>query len=690
MFRFSCFQAQLQNNKEKKIFQSSSEAMAKAMQDDLPKKVSNCSSSITRSSNLRPLKAQVHKQMNINGNHISNQDSVEHIYRSEDLDSKFSFESHVEVHQTRLLKKSHSLASGLHQKGSLYTDHINEYDADQDFSFNGSKSQNESSVSVCGQDHDIIPTDQCKKNPNPEVQVSSALAIDGSISPIGDPTSSLEISDTPLSAEFAGDSAEQTSGPSTPSLMESRSLPDFLDPALYSGAYAFKHPPSISRSSNDLHALGKRLKEVFINESDCQIRGDQERENDIGNIKESSHMDSYLNDGGDSYLISGSAKDRVMPTIDEMRDIETLRRVSSSDCFGEYPNKDFKIKRIEDWVISLEHCGPPPEIINELPESVDPVIDGNTKNGVTAAEVDHKVTPGLEAAEKYISYLSADATTANLANNGLVVIPSLSAFVNLKVLNLAGNAIVRITAGSLPRGLHVLNLSKNNICTIEGLRELTRLRALDLSYNRIVRIGHGLASCSSLKELHLAGNKISEVEGLHRLLKLSILDLRFNKFSTAKCLGQLAANYNSLQAISLEGNPAQKNVGDEQLKKYLQSLLPRLVYYNRQPIKASTWKDDADRSVLLGKSSYQFDRSRSLNLRSDRKTTTRKGSRPSTSSRSQRLEPPKLSNGRQIQLPPSTGTRGSTESRNHFDVPSKGSRSTSKLSNSSEGTFRSL
>lgn len=114
----------------------------------------------------------------------------------------------------------------------------------------------------------------------------------------------------------------------------------------------------------------------------------------------------------------------------------------------------------------------------------------------------------------------------------------------------------------------------------------------------IVVVGSGLASCSSLKELYLAGNKISEIEGLHRLLKLTVLDLRFNKFSTTKSLGLLAANYSSLQAISLEGNPAQKNVGDEQLRKYLLGLLPHLVYYNRQGAK----------DARLGTSTLQLER----------------------------------------------------------------------------------
>ena len=159
------------------------------------------------------------------------------------------------------------------------------------------------------------------------------------------------------------------------------------------------------------------------------------------------------------------------------------------------------------------------------------------------------------------------------------------------------------------------------------------------------------------------------MEGLHRLLKLNILDLRYNKISTAKCLGQLAANYNSLQAISLEGNPAQKNVGDEQLRKYLQGLLPHLAYYNRQTIRVSTLKDTAERSVRLGMSgTHQFDRG----LRSDK--SVRKGShavasyKPSSSSTHGRkavaVVSPKRSKNRHSRLPPPpTGTKAAARHR---------------------------
>jgi len=179
----------------------------------------------------------------------------------------------------------------------------------------------------------------------------------------------------------------------------------------------------------------------------------------------------------------------------------------------------------------------------------------------------------------------------------------------------------------------------------------------------VLLVFEGLASCASLKELYLAGNKISEVEGLHRLLKLTVLDLRFNKIATSKGLGQLAANYNSLQAISLEGNPAQKNVGDEQLKKYLQGLLPHLAYYNRQQIKSSTLKDSSDRSVRLGISGQKppppSRRGSALNRSSSSCSHGQKGLG---------IEPPKQSKGRHGHLPPS-GTKTSHH-RHHLEMGS--------------------
>ncbi|KAJ7948226.1 Outer arm dynein light chain 1 protein, putative isoform 1 [Quillaja saponaria] len=665
MVRFSCFNAHSHFHKPKKMVQPSTESMQKNLQD-VSQIQSSRSAPILPSSDQLFLNTPGDSQTDNRTKHASDLSLVEHCCNLEDMKSKFD-NTHQEVNRKGSLMKSQSLGCGLYQLGKI-ADNITEDETDPRFSCDGSNDGIGLVVPLCSKDPEANSSEQYKKAPNSQsFQLTSDPANNGSIFSIGEPTQTdkdvHENSDTVLSGEVHGDSSEHT--PCNPAVMvKSLSVPNIGS----SGSSSFKLVASQSRSSEDLHVLDMKRKDICTHESDDQVVREQAKDDNVGKTEQS------FDDGYDSYTYSGLAKDWIMPVTDEGNAVRNLQGESSVPRQDELRSKDFKIKRIEEWVNDLLHCSPLEET-NESYQTNDPVSsDVNTLNGLTIAKVDAKVTPGMEAAKKYISALSTAATTAQLANHGLVVIPFLSAFVSLKVLNLSGNAIVRITAGALPRGLHMLNLSKNNISTIEGLRELTRLRVLDLSYNRIFRIGHGLASCSTLKELYLAGNKISEVEGLHRLLKLNVLDLRFNKVSTAKCLGQLAANYNSLQAISLEGNPAQKNVGDEQLKKNLQGLLPHLAYFNRQPIKASSLKDAADRSVRLGISSHQFDRG----LRSDHKST-RKGShgltRPSFSSThargNQTSISPKLSKGKHgYNLPPS-GTKALAYNRHHFDFSSK-------------------
>ncbi|GAB4845037.1 hypothetical protein Ancab_038442 [Ancistrocladus abbreviatus] len=214
-------------------------------------------------------------------------------------------------------------------------------------------------------------------------------------------------------------------------------------------------------------------------------------------------------------------------------------------------------------------------------------------------------------ASSVIQTLNSSSTVAHISGMGLRVIPTISHFSRLRSVNLSNNHIVHITPGSLPKALHVLDLSRNKISTIEGLRELTRLRVLNLSYNRISRVGHGLSNCLLLKELYLAGNKISDVEGLHRLLKLTVLDLSFNKITTTKALGQLVANYNSLVALNLLGNPIQGNLTEDQLRKAVCGLLPKLAYLNKQPINQQKAREvgmDIVAKASLGSSSSSYRR----------------------------------------------------------------------------------
>lgn len=249
--------------------------------------------------------------------------------------------------------------------------------------------------------------------------------------------------------------------------------------------------------------------------------------------------------------------------------------------------------RVDEWVKDLE--------TQELPHDYDDNAAGNSDEGIafppspetgrSPARTNLTRRPDTNLSEEtlhangVIQSLNSSSTVAHISGISLKAIPTISCFTSLRSVNLSNNFIVYITPGSLPKGLHTLNLSRNKISTIEGLRELTRLRVLDLSYNRISRIGQGLSNCTIIKELYLAGNKISDVEGLHRLLKLTVLDLSFNKITTTKALGQLVANYNSLQALNLLGNPIQSNISDDQLRKAVCGLLPKLVYLNKQSIK---------------------------------------------------------------------------------------------------------
>ncbi|KAG2322784.1 hypothetical protein Bca52824_015997 [Brassica carinata] len=267
------------------------------------------------------------------------------------------------------------------------------------------------------------------------------------------------------------------------------------------------------------------------------------------------------------------------------------------------------MKRVDEWVRGLDVDTVIP--VNE--EEDKPSFMASSKM-VRSPSGNVNDSEAIVHANSLIQSLSKSSSMAHISSIGLKAVPSISHFTSLKSIDLSNNFIVQITPASLPKGLHALNLSKNKISVIEGLRELTRLRVLDLSYNRISRIGQGLSNCTLIKELYLAGNKISIIEGLHRLLKLIVLDLSFNKIATTKALGQLVANYNSLVALNILGNPIQSNVGEDQLRKTVSSLLPKLVYLNKQLIKPQrareVLKDSVAKAAFGGGDSLHHRRKR--------------------------------------------------------------------------------
>ncbi|XP_042005844.1 uncharacterized protein LOC121754569 [Salvia splendens] len=329
-----------------------------------------------------------------------------------------------------------------------------------------------------------------------------------------------------------------------------------------------------------------------------------------------------------------------------------------------FPPDSSPLWRVNEWV--REASSQPPCLVDgDEPQHEDdiyfpssPEHDASHPQGSSrppAADTHEEISHANTVTQS----LTTNSSVAHITGLGLAVIPSISQFSSLRSVNLSGNLIVHITPGSLPKGLHVLNLSRNKISTIEGLRDLTRLRVLDLSYNRISRIGQGLSNCTLVKELYLAGNKISTVEGLHRLLKLTVLDLSFNKITTAKALGQLVANYSSLIAVNLLGNPIQSNMSEDLLRKTLCSLLPKLALLNKQPInpqKAREIRVDSNAKAALGSSGW-----------SSRRKPVRKGAATgaSSSSHSARRSSPTVSTSRKSKH------RSRSTSRHHSTLREK-------------------
>ncbi|KAK9152097.1 hypothetical protein Syun_010406 [Stephania yunnanensis] len=651
--------------------------------------------------------------------------SIDKAMSSSSLEHCWNPEENTEVGRRAFLKRSQSVGSHLHREIRAGSDEETENEIDRGFSDgsngNNSESQGNDSAKASYWQNEEEQFEQYDTDINslnqfhPDLNASLIQANDDelrgkSIFSIGDVKHVEEETHTPFVTQLASEHVSEfgPSTPLTPRIEKSRSFPNVRHSSENDSPSQLLRRCR-TRSSEDLDALDARRKEILNNAQLHAMEGEG-KENDISGSKKVK-WDSEIGGGYDEYDIANYERDSTVSGRhgDDMNKHEG--ESSGVKNREELLNAEFKMKRIEEWVskINLGDANLLDEI-SDTPQSIDMVKKAShVWNNVTNAKLDPKNSHGMEAAKHYISSLTATSTAAQLNNLGLVVIPFLSAFVSLKVLNLSGNSIVRITAGALPRGLHMLNLSKNNISNIEGLRELGRLRVLDLSCNRILRIGHGtllarieqilkeahdqniylgfpyvldlwhlvldarinslsletlmlvvmlveisiltlallggLASCSSLKELYLAGNKISEVEGLHRLLKLNVLDLRFNKISTAKCLGQLAANYASLHSLNLEGNPAQTNVGDEQS--------PQSAQPGRLLLPTPSERSLRSEHKLIRKGIHNAAIGKGL---------------PSSSQglRGHSVRSPKRNKDHHGRLPPAAGTRGTHHHRHHF------------------------
>lgn len=450
-----------------KTVQSSVEEMQKSLQDFSEiRAMKDMPNSRTAKSILSG--AQRDTQSNNDAKRVASSSSIERCWKSGEMKGVSNLENDVGVHKLGHLKKSQSLGSQLCWEGGYAAETDVEEETDQGFS-SDSHDQHGEAEQNGSNDPAVSPPSEYHNAPHSEsVQVSSNHVNNECIFSIGEPQNSEKEGHGNSDAMMFGlgncavndlDYMPCTSplivkSHSLPNINtavcpseecytnrvvpHSRSLDDFKVLGMRQKCETINRLVPHSRSSDDIKVLGMRRKNISVHDVDRGAVQEQERDDGVCKTVKNKYG-TQVDDCSDSCNYSALAKDWLIP--DDVNSVKNLQGESSAQHLDQLPNKDFKIKRIEEWVNDLQHCSPLEET-NEISPSDDQLKrDADVLNGLTGSKANGKVSAGMEAAKRYISSLSAAATTAQLSNHGLAVIPFFSAFVSLKVLNLSGNAI---------------------------------------------------------------------------------------------------------------------------------------------------------------------------------------------------------------------------------------------------------
>ncbi|EOA20668.1 hypothetical protein CARUB_v10000980mg [Capsella rubella] len=431
MVRFSCFNAHIHRHKPKKSVEGFSEQL---IREDGSK--SKGLSSIIFGRNIASA-SEISKP--------ACSATVERVWKSEEIKPSGILEHDIGTDQVRHLKKSQSHGNELYLDGRAATENGTDDGTDRITSPNSLEQSHEAGSSKLVEGSPNL----YEKAPRASVSAyqGSNQALNGSMFSVGDlhhtDKDSRQLDDNSLYGEQMDNSNNHTPHGS-PLMVRSNSMPNIADSASEKSS-PFKYSSHHSRSSDELRALDMHQTDKSVHETDEEGKQEQDNDRDYDMHKSGDNNKENLGEDGydDAYDYSSLAKDWIVPPTDERKLTKFLEGETSKQQ-EELPGKDFKFKRIEDWVNDLQHVNlfeEADEITgydDELPR--EPVV--LNESATTSAKVDAiKLTPGMEAAKKYISSLSASATTAQLVSHGLVVIPFLSAFVGLRVLNLSGNAI---------------------------------------------------------------------------------------------------------------------------------------------------------------------------------------------------------------------------------------------------------
>ncbi len=135
--------------------------------------------------------------------------------------------------------------------------------------------------------------------------------------------------------------------------------------------------------------------------------------------------------------------------------------------------------------------------------------------------------------------------TLELSELGLLSLPDLIKFTNLKILNIYSNSIKDIEVIEDLVRLEELYLNNNDITDLEPLANMLNLVKLELSYNDISDLKY-LEDLKNLTVLNLSFNNIVDISSLKNLSSLKELHLEGNKVKNIEVLKKLDLNYLSI------------------------------------------------------------------------------------------------------------------------------------------------
>ncbi|KAL2938047.1 Leucine-rich repeat-containing protein 32 [Bienertia sinuspersici] len=431
MGRFSCFYGQVYNPKQKKPGQPSFETMVKMLQLGSPNVESE---NIVNPSTLHETRLLKNEASNL-GSGAGNLTLASRSWTSGELNCDYDAVNNTDTvhYQSGKFRRSVSVGCELDQKERIFGGNIDDDGIPQDLSCDGSQ--------LCADTGEISPTFGAKSLGTSlfdQHQLIYDVVNHASPFVVDNPhcLSKEGHAEPRLSSytEYRDDSGH--SSPIQSRLSKCYSMPNF-------GSMPTTSPSlpacDVHTCNSTFNVLSNKQENASAHEASVAEVAKINRVGSFYNPEKLNGENAVLDTYDDSYNYACSTKDWVVPMRNELDIMRHGRGNSSCDHWDHFTNKDFKIKQIEDWVIDLQHCSPLEET-NQVADSSDEVKRGSALiDGL--AKVEMKVNPGMEAAKRYISSLTATASSAQLANYGLVAIPLLSAFVSLKVLNLSGNSI---------------------------------------------------------------------------------------------------------------------------------------------------------------------------------------------------------------------------------------------------------